>query len=289
MATAAAKYDGQTIEHYTIRWQADLTSKQRADIATEVERERFYPEFAWLKPSELFVDEIYQRPLSEDRVWQIATEFSWKLFDPLWVGKRGTRLYVVDGRHRLAAASILGEKLIPQVPVQVRKTQSVDEEAEIFVLLQEKRRRITSAQRFAAKLVYKDPIAVELNSLVSKYKFKIASEFFGANATSGRQNEISAVGTLEAIYRSGGRSRVSSVLQVVREAWDGKPPSTSAWMLRAINRVLEREPDTRPEAFARRLREKDAWGIIERGMRFGHSNEIPTSEAIADVLLKVTE
>lgn len=289
MATIAAKYDEQTIEHYTIRWQQDLTGAQRAAIATELERERSIPEFKWVRPSELYVDESYQRPLSEERVWSIATNFTWRLYDPLWVGNRTGKLYVVDGRHRLAAASILGKELIPEVPVQVRRTQNVEEEAQTFVELQEKRRTITSAQRFAAKLIFKDPMALELNSILTKHKFKVTSETFGGSAMSAKPNEITAVGTLEKIFRAGGRTRVSAVLQIIREAWDGVPPTTSAWMMRAINRILEREPGTKPDVFARKLSSKDPWGLIERGMRFGHSNDIATSEAMADVLLKVAE
>lgn len=287
----AAKYDSQTIEHTTLRWQEDLTAPQRAAIASEIERDRFKPSFRWIKPSDLYVDETYQRPLSPDRVWQIASTFTWSLFDALWIADRKRRgtLYVVDGRHRLASSNILGTKLIPAVPCQVRVTESVEEEARIFVELQERRRRITSAQRFAAKLVFKDPLAVDLQSIMSKHGFKVSSEQFGGSGVSAAQNEITAVGTLEAIYRAGGRTRVHAVLQIIREAWDGVAPTTSAWMLRAINRMLEREPAKKPETFARRLREKDPWGLIERGMRFAHSNEIPTSEAMADVLIRVTE
>lgn len=291
MATLAAQYDGQTIEHQTIRWQEDLTGAQRGAIASEIERERLIPSFHWQKPSELYVDETYQRPLSQEKVWLIATTFTWGLYDPLWIGDRRGRgtLYVVDGRHRLAAAIMLGPRLIERVPCQVRRTESVEEEARMFVELQEKRRTISSAQRFAAKLVFKDPIALDLQAIMSKHGFKVVSERFGGSAITAAQNEITAVGTLEKIYRAGGRNRVHAVLQIIREAWDGVPPTTSAWMLRAISRMLEREPSKKPETFARRLREKDPWGLIERGQRFGHSNEIPASEALADVLLKVAE
>jgi hypothetical protein len=291
MAVPAARYDGQTIEHYTIRWQEDLTGAQRGAIASEVERDRNRPSFRWCKPSELMVDETYQRPLSQDRVWLIATTFTWALYDPLWVADRRRRgtLYVVDGRHRLAAAGILGSSLVKEVPCQIRVTESVEEEARIFVELQEKRRKITSAQRFAAKLVFRDPLALDLQGILSKHGFKVVSDKFGGSAIDAAQNEITAVGTLESIYRAGGRNRVHAVLSIIREAWDGMPPTTSAWMLRAVSRMLEREPGKKPETFARRLAQKDPWGLIERGQRFAHSNEIPTSEAMVDVLLKVAE
>lgn len=287
MAIVAAKYDEHTIEHYTIRWNEDLTREQRATIASEIEKERYIPSYDWVKPSDLYVDESYQRPLSEDRVWQIATTFTWRLFNPLWISDRGTKMYVVDGRHRLAAASILGAKLIPQIPIERRRMASVEEEAITFVELQEKRRKITSAQRFAAKLVARDPHALILQSLIRKHGFKVRSESFGGSALNAPKDEITAVGTLEKIYRAGGKTRVDSVLAVIREAWDGVPPTTSAWMLRAVNRIFEREPGTKADTVARRLHTKEPWGLIERGMRFAHSNEIPQDEAISDVLLRV--
>lgn len=290
MATLATRYDGTTIELQQIRWQEDLTGAQRAAIASEIERERYRPSFHWAKPADLYVDETYQRPLSEERVWLIATTFTWRLYDPLWVADRGHKYYVVDGRHRLAAASILGPKLIPEIPIQVRRTANIEEEARTFVELQEKRRKITSAQRFAAKLIFRDPLAIDLQGIMSKHGFKVVSERFGVTSLYGTApNEITCVGTLEKIYRAGGRARVHAVLQIIREAWDGVPPTTSAWMLRAVNRMLEREPGKKPETIAKRLGEKDPWSLIERGQRFAHSNEIPTSEAMADVLLKVAE
>jgi hypothetical protein len=289
MATLAAKYDGETIEHYTLRWQEDLTGAQRAAIASEAEKQRLWPEYRSVKPSELYVDETYQRPLSEDRVWSIVNSFTPRLFNALYCSNRNGKLYVVDGRHRLAAANILGPRIIPEVWIELRKMANVEEEAETFVDLQEKRRRITSAQRFAAKLVFKDPIALDLNKIISQYRFKVVSEKFTGSGTEIAQNEITAVGTLEAIYRAGGRARVSAVLQIVREAWDGVPPTTSAWMLRSLNRLLERNPSLSPKTMAHRLRELDPWGVIERGQRFAHSNGIAQSEAMADVLVKVAE
>lgn len=287
MATLATKYDSAIVEHFAIRWNEDLTGAQRGAIASEVERQRFIPEYQWVKLGELYIDESYQRPISEPRVWQIATTFTWSLMQALWVGNRGGKLYIVDGRHRFAAACILGSKILPQVPCEIRRTQSVEEEARIFVELTEKRRDISSAQRFAAKLLYKDPSAMDLAKIIKAYGYKV--RFDEISRMEAAQGEISAIATLEKIYRAGGRARVSGVLQIIRDAWDAVPPTTSSWMLRAVSRLLELEPNKSPTTLARRLKDKDPWGLIERGQRFGHSNEIPQVEAIADVLLKVTE
>jgi len=290
MATPALQYDGEAIQHQALRWQEDLTGKERAEIASELERERFVPEFKWVKLGQLYVDEAYQRPVSYDRIWEIVTNFTWALMEPLWIADRkgkGT-LYIVDGRHRFVSACTLGTDKVPELPCSIRRTEGMEEEAGIFLDLQVKRRRMTAAEQFPAKLIRKDPIALDLQKLMTRWGFKVKGGFSVASR-SASQNEITAIGTLELIYHYGGRQRVDGVLQIIREAWDGKPPSTSQRMLLAINRVLERERKA-PTTIARRLSEyTDPWALIERGERFGHSNGIPASEAISDVLLKSIE
>lgn len=295
MAELASKYDGETIEHYRIRWQDDLSTKQRATIASEIERERFHPEYRWVGVDKLFVDEAYQRPLSDEWVWQIATTFTWARFQALWVGERSGRLYIVDGRHRFAAASILGPDLIPEVPIEVRRTQNVEEEARLFVELTEKRRKMTSAQRFQAKLLYGDPVALDLDKAMKRHGFKTPDPTHFGQAFSFRlnpehtHNVISAIGTLEFIHGLGGRQRVEALLYIIRNAWDGIAPTTGGPMLRAVNRVIERLPAKSAEVIARKLGTKDPWGLIERGQRFAHSNQIVVAEAIGDVLVRLVE
>lgn len=291
MPVLATKYDGEVVELQRIRWNEDLTGAQRAAIASELEKQRAVPEYTWTDPKTLYVDEAYQRPLSFERVWEIATNFTWTLFDPLWIGRRrkeAGRLYVVDGRHRNAASLILD---LPEVPIQVRDTTGVEEEARIFVELTEKRRKISSAQRFAAKLVFKDPIAMDIQKILSQWGFKVPTDTFAGSLaiyknSETHRNEITAVGTLEAIYKVGGRNRVSGVLEVIRTAWDGVPPTTSAEIIRAVNRMLEKD-GKKPSTLAQRLKDRDVWRLIERGQRFAHSNGIPSSEAVADVLVAV--
>jgi hypothetical protein len=293
MSILATKYDHEVVELQQIRWNEDLTGAQRAAISGELEKQRCIPEYAWVDPRELYVDEAYQRPISFDRVWEIATAFSWMLLDPLWVGRRrkeSGRLYVVDGRHRLASCLILGHERIDKVPAQIRDTSGVEEEARIFVELTEKRRKINSAQRFAAKLVFKDPIAIDLQKILAHHNFKVPSDgFIGSINRMGEShhNEITCVGTLEAIYKTGGRKRVNGVLEIIRTAWDGRPPTTSAFVIRAVNRMIEHAPDKAPSTLAARLKERDPYRLLERGQRFANSNGIPISEAIADVFVTV--
>jgi hypothetical protein len=295
-AVLATQYDGGIVELQQIRWNEDLTAAQRGAIASNLEKARSWATYEYVSPKTLYVDERYQRPISMTQVWDITKNFDPMLFDPLWIGERkdGKR-YVIDGRHRLAATMTLGLDLIPQIPIQVRKTTGVEEEARIYVLLSEKRRKMSSAQRFAAKLVYGDPMAVDLQKIMAQHGFKVPTDKFGSGGSRQRgDNEITAVGTLEAIYKVGGSQRVSNVLYIVRNAWDAEPPSTEQKMLLALNGLLER---TRlaPSTIARKLAMKNAYGLFERGV--GHSHRafestgtvLAESEGVTNVLQTIVE
>jgi hypothetical protein len=284
MATQASLFDAVLIEHQTLRWNEDLSAAQRAAIASELEKERNIPRYEWVKVSDLFVDESYQRSLSQDRVWSIVTNFTWSLFQALWVGDRRGKLYIVDGRHRFAAAQVLGKAIFPQVPCEIRRTANVEEEARVFIDLQEKRRKLSSAQRFKAKLLIKDPMALEIQSLFNRYKLVVTDTSGFQSWASGQPDVVNAVGTVEDLFRSGGRNHVDNVLFIVRNAWDAVVPTTSKYMLRGLGRVFERHPKLNRESFAKALKAKDPFGLIERGQRFGHSNQVSQSEALSMVL-----
>lgn len=274
-------------QYFKARWD-DLEPRERAKIASAVETTRKQPEFKRIKLRDLNVDEKYQRAVSRERVLDIVFNFDWNLFGPLWIADRkgSGKLYVVDGRHRMHAAAILG---IKDVWCELRRTTGSDEEARIFVMLTTKRRRMNSAQQFQAKLVYNDPEAVEIARVVGKYRFAVQDPdlFISGNISAQKAEVIAAVGTLEAIYRANGRKGLDRVLATIRASWEGVVPTLGAQMLRAMNGLYERHPDADPARVARALGSKDPWGLIERGQRFGHSNGVPQTEAITDALVAV--
>lgn len=270
------------------RW-LEFDPKIRARIAGEIESDRKQPQYKKLKLDELLVDDAYQRAVSHERVMDIVTNFDWALFNALWVGdrRRSGKYYIVDGRHRMYAANILG---IKTVWCEIRPTTGTEEEARVFVQLTTKRRKMNTAQQFQAKLIYGDEEAIRIDKIVSKNRFKIADpDLYSATALRVPANTISAVGTLEAIYRNGGTRLLDRVLSTLRKAWDGDPATLQSQMLRAVARVYERHPDAADDRIARALGDKDPYALIERGVRFGHSNRVVQTEAIADVLERVAD
>jgi hypothetical protein len=170
---------------------------------------------------------------------------------------------------------------MPEVPCEVRRTTGTQEEARVFVELQEKRRRITSYQRFQAKLLYNDPDAKVIADLIGKHRFAVLT---GAGAgTWLKDDTIGSIGVLERIHRAHGAKGVDNVLYVMRKAWNGEATSTSKLVMNALSRVFEVTPRMNRERFAEAIGEKDLYGLIDKAARFGHANSISHTEALAEV------
>jgi ParB-like nuclease domain len=178
-----------------------------------------FGEYKLLPLGSLTTDGTYQRVLSQWAVRSIVTHYEPILFQPLIIGRRAGLNFIIDGQHRHAAAI---EKGFKEVPCMVYKTESAAQEAQIFIWLQERRRILTSAQRFKAKLEIGDKAARAIDRMLRHFKYE-TSDYEGFKIHGARDNVILAVATLERIYgNDGGGEILENVLIVCREAWDGR-------------------------------------------------------------------
>lgn len=178
-----------------------------------------FGEYKMLPVSQLTTDGTYQRILSQWAVRSIVTHYEPILYQPLVIGRREGKNYIIDGQHRQAAAI---EKGFKEVPCMVYKTRDAAHEAQIFIWLQERRRILTTAQRFKAKLEIGDKSARAIDRMLRHFKFE-TSDYEGFKLYGARDNVILAVGTLERIYgNDGGGEILENVLIVLRDAWDGR-------------------------------------------------------------------
>lgn len=91
------------------------------------------PVLRWVAPTDLYVDETYQRDLSRKSIKLIrgmVERFAWNRMKPPIVVDAGEALHVVDGQHTAIAAATLH---IPQIPIFVVDAGSLDERARSFV------------------------------------------------------------------------------------------------------------------------------------------------------------
>lgn len=114
----------------------------------------------------LFVDDEYQRNANELKVKALAGEWSWVACGTLIVAERDSRLYVVDGQHRLLAARRRSD--IKEVPCIIFSTNDVRQEAFGFLRANTNRKPITSVEKFKALIMTGDPHAILVNELISQ-------------------------------------------------------------------------------------------------------------------------
>lgn len=179
-----------------------------------------FGEYKMLALGSLTTDGTYQRILSQWAVRSIVTHYEPILFQPIIIGRRAGLNFIIDGQHRHAAAI---EKGFKEVPCMVYKTESAAQEAQIFIWLQERRRILSTAQRFKAKLEIGDKSARAIDKMLRHFEFE-TSDYEGFKLYGARDNVILAVGTLERIYAVEGRGGaiLEDVLYVLRNAWKGR-------------------------------------------------------------------
>ena len=91
------------------------------------------PQLSWVAPTDLYVDETYQRDLSRKSlqlIRQLVTNFRWNRLKPPIVVKDAGKWHVVDGQHTAIAAATVG---VAELPVFVVSAESLDERARAFV------------------------------------------------------------------------------------------------------------------------------------------------------------
>jgi hypothetical protein len=177
------------------------------------------PKYRKLPIDLLFVDVEYQREVEKHRVDKIAANFDPELLGTVQVSERSDgRFAVIDGQHRVAALRELGSK---NVPCLVHEGLDRLDEARLFVANQTNRKALRPFARWRADLFRQEPQAVAIQAAANRAGFSIVG-----TAKSG--NQLSAVVTLEAIYRRGGVELLDKTLDLIRVWQDLDEPVVGA-------------------------------------------------------------
>jgi hypothetical protein len=125
--------------------------------------------------SELSVDHLYQRPLSEKKCKRIAAEFDWAAFGALVVVERpdGT-LAVTDGQHRLGGAMLRSDiDLVPCIIFEGDgrlKSEAID-----FLTINKNRKPLSGLETFKAMVVSNDPEAEKINQMIESAGLQLSN------------------------------------------------------------------------------------------------------------------
>jgi hypothetical protein len=237
-------------------------------------------QFQVVQERDLEIDEAYQRPLGVF-VNNIVEEFEPAMVGTLLVNRRGKKLYVIDGQHRLIALRRLG---IQDVPCVVYNGLSRADEAKLFAKLQTERRRIRPTQRFQAEVVAKDPRALAIKKVLEGVDV-VMSDIGGRLMA---PHEVSAVVALERIYDNHGASRLEEVLTVARMSFPDEKGALANDVILGISSFIATEkPDI--DRLIRQLSQVTAWDLkarataLRQGRGVGGGSPAYMAEAIGSV------
>lgn len=213
--------------------------KRKRELAEAYEKNR--GTFTTLKPSEILVDDHYQRGVDMLRVRKMAADFDMRQFQPFTVVLRpDNNYYAVDGQHRLEAAKMLE---LPSVPVMLYASDGPEDEAYLFAALQRNRRGLLAHQAFNARVFAGEQGPVEIKRIVNRHGFEVlATQSTYAKA---QQDVISATATLEEIYKQpNGRDLLDQTLDVLRRVFHGREEALRAHFIRGIAEFFRRYGDS---------------------------------------------
>lgn len=175
------------------------------------------PTFEWVAPTDLKVDEGYQRHLSERSIAlirKIVTQWDWRRFKPPIVARMGEDLVVVDGQHTAIAAATHPDVL--QIPIMIVQAADRAAQAQAFVGHNRDRLNITPMQMHFAAIAADDEDALTVHQVcqragVTMLRVSPAGGVF-------RPSETVAVNAIGALINRRGVQKARIVLQVLADA-----------------------------------------------------------------------
>jgi len=175
----------------------------------------------WLPASVLGVDMRYQRAVNRSLIRKIEIDFNFDLFGAVTVSERadGT-LWIVDGQHRVVAATEVFNDRDIQVPCRVLHGLTIQDEADFFSR-QGVRKPVRSSYLFRAAVVAGDEDAVALNALLESYGLRINT------AGGGKPFAVAAFGALRRMFRLDPEA-VGEALGILVEVYGGDPLSLNS-------------------------------------------------------------
>ena len=185
------------------------------------------PVYKELKVSELNVAPYQRDSLSMQKVKEYAENFDWDLFETPLISYRDGKYWIVDGQHRIEVLKLLG---IETVFCKVITGLSYETEADKFNKLNTARRILNAGDKFNSRVEANNEDAVTIRDILEKNNLTYCNRL--------RKNgcsKVSAIKTVEKIYKDGGEKHLDRVLSVLRESWYGEPAAFGCDMMQGLS------------------------------------------------------
>lgn len=200
-----------------------------------------HPEFKWVRPDALLVEEAYQRDLGDKSIRlirKIVAGWDWTAMKPPICARRSDgALVVIDGQHTaIAAASHPG---IDQIPVMIVAADTVADRATSFVKHNADRIAMTSTQVHFAALAAGDEVALAMRDACQRAGARLLRNPPSAGVF--KVGDTMAVVGIRTLTERRGVAFMARVLGILVEAKRAPLASAEIW---AVSSLLS-EPEWR--------------------------------------------
>ena len=189
-------------------------------------------EFKALRPSDIFRDELYQRPIDRARVDRIVNDFNGDVFNEPKVSYRDGKYWCFDGDHSIAAWNKLYKGQDRPMLCKVFKGMTWLDECETFLKQRGEAQDVTVRQMIKAASNARREDVMRMVQGAKAAGFEVSFDL------SKGPYKICAVAALYKACNTLGLNRYVDMLDTIRTAWNGDMQGISAIIINAMTRVF---------------------------------------------------
>ena len=242
------------------------------------------PQFEWVDPGLLLVDDGYQRNLSERSiklVRKICAGWDWRRFKPPVCARTERGLEVIDGQHTAIAACSHPD--VTEIPVMVVVAASRSDRAQSFIGHNRDRLNITPMQMHFAAAAGGDEDAQDIDAVCARAGVRLLKSTPGNGVwTVGDTVAVKAIGALIA------RRGVVKAREVLEILVKGRAAPVATGQIKAVECLLhdaEYREDIDADGVVNALLQLGAQADQEAGV-FAATHNVPVWKALAIVLFR---
>lgn len=173
------------------------------------------PEFAWVDPETLYIEDKYQRNIADASltlIRKIYKNFQWSRLKPPICSWSKDKLCVIDGQHTAIAAA--SHPKIKKIPVLIVTTSVLKERAAAFMGHNKDRVVITQPQLYYSSVAAEDDVAL----LMKKAMDEAGVTMVHFRPLIWVEGQTMAAGTMRKIVEKKGVAGLTRILKILMEA-----------------------------------------------------------------------
>jgi len=218
--------------------------------------------------------EDYQRGLNTGFAKSIAAEWDVNKAGVIVASYRDGVYRVIDGQHRVYAARIKGVLVLM---CMVRHGLSHEQESELFIALNKRRKGLLAYDYYNASLIAKQGEALNINAIATKNGFTVSR--------GSADKCIQAIGSLNTIYKKYGDNHLDKTLHIVGLIWGGEVKSLNKTILIGMAEFIKiYGDDIKEDLLVKQLGKVAPVKIVREAE--ADSNNVSKSTKIMNVLFK---